>query len=122
MSSAAFGILCVVLASSAMISEADSALELKGELKELLQALRAKRLLARRSWFGPVKREDHCSVSLMAERGLQIQTESSSPFGLCEQVRIANEFSSVIAAPPNFSKNAKCDLRFLILTLSSIHT
>ena len=91
-SSIVFGALCLV--STVMVLGAEAAPKkprqegrhIKRTRKELRQALHAKRLLTRRSWYGAVAGDDDCTTKGMIEQGLELQTESR-PFGLCEKVR-----------------------------------
>lgn len=86
------GTLCLV--SFVLILEAEAAPQkqqprgrhIKRTRKELRQALRAKRLLTRRSWYGPIAEDDQCTAQGMLEQGLELQTDSR-PFGLCQKVK-----------------------------------
>ena len=89
----AFGALCLVLSVIVLGAEAGPSArdrsqrrQVKKTRKELSRALRAKRLLMRRSWFGPVEQANDCSLSGMEEQGMEVQMENR-PFALCEKVR-----------------------------------
>lgn len=89
----ALGTVCLV--SSAMIFGANAAPSKHGGRrqawkiwKELRQVLRAKNLVTRRSWFGPVEEGSNCSAGTMVEQGLELQTKAR-PFSLCEEVSMS---------------------------------
>ena len=90
-SSLIWGALCLV--STLMILGTNAAPQkqrprgrhIKRTRKELRQALKEKRLLTRRSWYGPVTEDDQCTSQGMLDQGLELQTENR-PFGLCENV------------------------------------